>query len=366
MERSKKIVKISLLGILVNFLLAGFKAGVGILANSIAVILDAVNNLSDALSSVITIVGMKLSAKRPDKKHPFGHGRIEYFSAVLVALIVLVAGVGAFQEAVQKIINPEETEYSILTLVIIIVAVFVKFFFGRFVRRKGKELNSGSLVASGTDAISDAALSFSVFVGALVSYIWGINLEGYLGILIAIMIIRTAIEILREAIDDMVGIRADAGGVKKIKGTISEFREVEGVYDLAIHNYGPNKMIASAHIQVDDEMRAQEIHRLTRRIEFRIFEKYGIIMTIGIYAANEDGEFKEIRESVEQILSEYENVIQMHGFYVDDEYKIISFDLIFDFEEKEPEKKVLEIKKKLKKKYPKFETSIILDTDISE
>ena len=365
MERGKKIVKISVYGIIVNLILVIFKALVGIIANSISVILDAVNNLSDAFSSIVTIIGIKLSEKRPDKKHPFGHGRIEYLSAIIIATAVLVAGVISFKESIEKIITPTEANYSIITLTVIIVAVLVKLFFGRFVKRQGEKLNSGSLVASGVDAISDSAISFSVFIGAIISYFWHISLDGYLGILISVMIIKTALEIMKKGIDDMVGIRVDDKIVSQLKNIILKDKEVLGVYDVAVHNYGPNKMVASAHIQVDDELKAKEIHRLTRKISMQVFEKMGIAITIGIYASNEVDEFKRVRKSIDEILSEYKNLKEIHGFYVDEKKKTVSFDLVFKFDEKEPEKRRDEILEKLKKKYPQFKFSIILDSDIS-
>jgi cation diffusion facilitator family transporter len=366
MDRNKKIIKTSIWGIIVNLILVAFKAVVGIIANSIAITLDAVNNLSDALSSIITIIGTKLSNKRPDKKHPYGYGRIEYFSSVIIAIIILVAGLTSLKESVEKIINPESADYSIAALIIIIVAVFVKFFFGRYVKKQGKKLNSNSLVASGTDAISDSVLSLSTFVGAIISFIWHISLEGYIGIIISIIILKSAIEIFKDTINDMIGVRADAELTKELRDVVGSYKEVLGVYDLAIHNYGPNKMIGSVHIQVDDNMKAKEIHRLTRRIAIDVYSKLGIALTIGIYASNDLEAHKEIREYVGKVLSEYENIIQIHAFYVDEEYKTITFDLVFSFDEKEPEKRIDEILEKLKKKYKDYNFNIILDTDISD
>lgn len=366
MERAKKIIWISILGIIVNLILVAFKAVVGFVTNSIAIVLDAVNNLSDALSSIITIVGAKISAKRPDKKHPFGHGRVEYFSSIIIAIIVLAAGLTSLKESFEKVVNPEMAEYSITSLVIIIVAVFVKFFFGRYVRAQGKKLNSGSLVASGTDALSDAVLSFSTFVGALISFFWHISLEGYLGLVISLVIIKTAIEILRETVDHLIGVRADKKLTTKIKKAISSNENVLGVYDLAVHNYGPNKIVASAHIQLDDNLNVRDVHRLTRRIEVDIYNKFGIILTLGVYASNDTGEFKEMRNYIFDLAKNYKNIIEIHGFYVDEEFKEVSFDLIFNFDEEKPEKCVDEIKKNLKEKYPDFNFSIILDADISD
>lgn len=366
MERAKKIIKISILGIAVNLILVAFKAVVGFVTNSIAIILDAVNNLTDAMSSIITIVGAKLSAKRPDKKHPFGHGRVEYFSSVIIAIIILAAGVTSFKESLEKIINPEPAEYSVASLIIIAVAVLVKFFFGRFVKGQGKKLNSSSLTASGIDAISDSVLSLSTFVAAVISLVWGLSLEGYLGLIISVVIIKTAIEILKETVDHLIGIRADKKLTNKIKKTINSNDAVLGVYDLAIHNYGPNKIIASAHVQLDDNLTVKDVHRLTRKIEVDIYNKFGIILTLGVYASNDTGEYRAIKDYIQKTIKDYGNIIEMHGFYVDEEEKQISFDLIFSFDEEKPEKSVEEIKKNLEAKYPEFGFSIILDADISD
>ncbi len=365
-DRNTQIIKISIQGILVNLVLVLFKGTVGFLANSLSIVLDAVNNLSDALSSIITIIGTKLSEKRPDKKHPFGYGRIEYFSSVIIAVIVLLAGITSFKESFEKLIHPTLADYSPVSLLIIIVAVFVKFFFGKYVRKQGELYNSGSLIASGTDAISDSFLSLSTFVGALVSYFAHVSLEGPLGLIISVMIIKTAIEILKDTVDDMIGVRTDGELTREIKKTINGYPEVQGVYDMALHNYGPNKIIGTAHIQLDDRLKARDIHLLTRRIEVDIYERYGIVMTLGIYASNDSKEYRSIRQGINEILGEYETILQMHGFYVDEENKTVTFDLIFSFDEEDPEKRVEEIRDKLQKKYPQYRFGIILDADISD
>lgn len=366
MERNKEIVKVSIQGIIVNIILVAFKSVIGLLTNSIAIILDAVNNLSDTLSSGITIVGMKLSAKKPDKEHPYGHGRIEYIASVLIAIIVLLAGVSSLKESIMKVINPEEATYTIPSLIIILVGVFVKFFFGRYVKNKGKALNSGSLIASGVDAISDSVISFSTFVAAIVSFVWHFSIEGYLGIVISVLILKTAIEILKDSINEVIGIRADSETTNKIRERILKYDDVQGVFDLTIHNYGPNKIIATAHIQVDDDMTAKEIHRLTRNILMDMYNEFGIIITIGIYASNDKGEYKKIKDYLNKTISEYENILQVHGFYVDEELKNISFDIIFNFEEERKEEIVDQIKGKLKEKYPDYDYNVIIDLDFSD
>ena len=366
MNRDKQIIKVSYIWIITNIVLVVFKAIVWFLSNSIAIILDAVNNLSDVVSSVITIIWTKLSAKKPDKEHPYWHGRIEYFASVIIAVIVLVAWLVALKESIEKIITPEDTNYTTITLIVVIIAVFVKFFLWKYVKNQWKKLNSGSLIASGTDAISDGFISLSTFIWALISIFFGIWLEGYLWVIISFFIIKAAYEILKDTINEMIWIRADWELTKKIRTKIQSFEWVLGVYDLALHSYWPNKVVWTAHIQVNDEMTAKELHRLTREITVDIYTHMGIIMTIWVYASNDSWEYWEIKNTLSEILKKYDKILQMHWFYVDESMKTISFDVIFDFEEEHPEKVLKEIRKEMKKKYPDYDYAAIIDTDISD
>lgn len=367
MDRNKTIIKTSILGIIVNILLVIFKATIGLIVNSIAIVLDAVNNLSDALSSIITIIGTKLAGKAPDKKHPFGHGRIEYFSSLIIGTLVLIAGLTSAKESVEKIINPAKADYTTVSLIIIAVAVVVKFFFGKYVKKTGEKINSQSLIASGTDAFMDSVLSLTTLIAAIISLVWGISLEGYLGVIISIIIIKSSIEIMRETINSIIGERADPELTKKLKDKVNEIEEVHGVYDVILHNYGPTEIIGSIHIQVDDDMTAKEIHKLTRKIQMLIYSELGITLTVGIYASNNSSkEFAEIKNELTNIIKNYKEIIQMHGFYVDEETNMISFDLIIDFNAESKEQIRDEVVKQLKEKYPKYNYYVILDSDFSD
>ena len=200
-KREKEVVKTSIISIISNIVLAGFKAFVGFLANSIAIISDAVNNLSDALSSTITIIGTKLAGKAPDKKHPYGYGRIEYMTSLIVSGIVLYAGITAMVESIKKIIHPETPNYSTITLIILVAGIIVKFILGIYVKKKGKEVNSDSLVASGSDAFNDAIISISVFASAIIYMIFKISLEAHVGIILSIFIIKAGLELIKESVD---------------------------------------------------------------------------------------------------------------------------------------------------------------------
>lgn len=366
-NREKIIVRTSVYGILVNLLLVGFKATVGIIAGSIAIVLDALNNLTDMLSSVVTIVGAKLAGRSPDKEHPYGHGRIEYVSTLIVGLIVLTAGVTAIVEAVPKIFHPELPDYSWITILVVGVAVLVKFFFGRFVKKTGEQIKSGSLVASGTDAIMDSVLSFGTLVGIAVSMIWGVSIDGWIGTLIAIFIIKASIEMLGEGWLDVVGRRVDSDLAKKIKADICRFEGVNGAYDLSLHNYGPSEVIGSIHVQVPDKMTAREIHKLTRDITTKVFLKYGIILTIGIYAENiESKENKEIYAKIKEIEEEYAEILQVHGFYVDEDDGVVAFDLVMDYQCKDRNAIRSQVVRKMKASFPRYKFMVTLDADVSD
>lgn len=366
-SRENAIVRTSLIGIGANMLLATFKAIVGLAANSIAVILDAVNNLSDALSSVITILGAKYASKKPDKKHPLGHGRAEYLSATIVSALVLYAGFASLIESVKKIIAPEKPDYTFLSLAIIAVAVVVKILLGTYVKKAGEKLNSASLVASGSDASFDAIISFSVLVSAIISMLFHINLEAWLGVVISGFIIKSGIEMLLETVDELLGARVDADTVREIRQTILQNEpEVSGVYDVILHSYGPDKLIGSAHIEVPDTMSINELDSLERRIADRVAKEHGIFLVgIGIYSRNTgNDEAAQIREQITKIITAHDGVLQVHGFKIDLEAKSISFDVILDFEVEDRNALFMEIVSEVHEAFPEYQLVPTLDLDI--
>lgn len=332
MERNQRIIRTSIIGILVNVVLVLFKMAVGFFSNSIAVILDAVNNLGDALSSVITIIGTRLSGRAPDKKHPYGYGRIEYLTSVLISVIVLVAGLTALRESVGKLLHPEAASYSVLSLVILAVGVVAKFLCGRYVKSVGEQIHADALVASGSDAYFDSILSFSTLVAAIISVCWGISLEGILGVVISIIILKAGLGMLIDTLDSIIGVRTDKELAESLKAKVNSFPQVLGSYDLALHNYGPTQVIGSIHIEVEDSMTAKEIHRLSRRITEEVYTEFGILLTVGIYASNtSDEQALRMKAALREIVASRPEILQMHGFYADSEKKQAAFDLIVDF-----------------------------------
>ena len=366
-NRDKVIIRTSIIGILTNVLLAAFKAAIGIISNSIAVTLDAVNNLSDALSSIITIIGTKLAGKLPDRKHPLGYGRIEYLSAMIVSGIVLYAGITSAVESVKKIIHPEKPDYSIVSLVIIAVAVLVKIVLGRYVKAKGEQVNSGSLVASGSDAMFDAILSASVLVSAIIYKLSGLSLEAYVGVVIAAFIIKAGIEMMIETLNELLGSRADQEKTDRIKQLLTEDPEVRGAYDLIIYNYGPDKDLASVHLELPDTMTAREIDKLTRRLERKVYKETGVILAaVGLYSYNTGSDkAAEIQKDVHDRVMAHDWAFQVHGFYVDVEAKEMTFDVVMSFDIK-PMEGLQIIYREISEAYPDYRIHIAPDVDVSD
>ena len=367
MDREKTIVRTSITGIVANVLLAAFKAAVGVISNSIAVTLDAVNNLSDALSSVITIIGAKLGAKKPDKKHPLGYGRIEYLSSMIVAAIVLYAGITSLVESVKKVIHPEAADYGMVSLIIIAVAVIVKLILGSYVKKQGEKVNSGALIASGKDASFDAVLSASVLASAVVFLIWGISLEAYVGVIISIVIIKAGIEMMNETLNDIIGQRSDAEISRQIRQLINEEPEIRGAYDLTLFNYGPDKYYGSVHMELPDTMTIDEADLLTRRVQRKVFRETGVILTgIGVYSYNTTNvEAAVIRNNVQKTVLSHDWALQLHGFYVDTEKKTMHFDVVisFDIDYKEA---IDIMMKEIQEMYPDYSIQIVPDADIAD
>jgi cation diffusion facilitator family transporter len=368
-ERETAIVRTSAIGIAANVALAVFKAVVGILSNSIAVTLDAVNNLSDAISSIITIVGTKLSNKKADREHPFGHGRIEYITTTIIAAIIMYAGISSFIKSIQGIMDPVTPDYSPLSLVIIAVAVLVKIILGHYVRSVGNRVNSDTLIASGSDALFDATLSTSVLTAALIFIFTKISLEAYVGVIISVFIIKASIELLQGSIKEIIGMRPDAALSTLIYDIVKEDPDAEGVYDLIIHNYGPDRFVGSFHTEVLDTTSAIEIDTMTRRLSTEIYKQTSgkiIIAAIGIYARNTtDNRIVKMRTEVTEMALAHEGVLQVHGFIADIENQFMAFDTVIEFGY-DGKQIVHDIIHEVEAAYPDMNVSVLLDRDTSD
>ncbi len=367
-NREKTIVTTGIIGIVANVFLASFKALIGVAAHSTAMVLDAVNNFSDVLSSLVAIIGTKIASKKPDKKHPLGHGRVEYLAQMIIAALIIYAGLTAMIESVKKIINPVEPEHSALSLAIISVAIVVKIALGLFVRKQGKKVKSDLLMSSGTDALFDAILSTAVLVSAVILLVFKFNIEAYVSVAISLFILKAGLEIIFEAVDDMLGHRVEAEYTRKVKESVNSFDEVHGAYDIVLHNYGPERYLGSVHIEVDDTMTAHQIDALTRSITEKVYVDTGIILTaVGIYSNNSSDEhLMKMRNEIAGLVVDHKHILQIHGFYVDEERKKIVFDVVVDFDEQDREGLIAHIVGDVKEALPGYDVQVTIDNDISD
>lgn len=367
-SREKTIIKTSIVGIIANVFLAAFKAVIGLMVNSIAIVLDAVNNISDAGSSLITIVGTKLAAKEPDKKHPFGYGRIEYLSAMIISVIVLYAGITSLVESVKQILRPETPDYSTVSLIIVAVAVVVKILLGRYVKNVGVKVNSDSLINSGKDATLDSVISASTLLAAGIFLIFHVSLEAWLGVVISLVIIKSGIEMLRDTISQILGERNDAELVQSIRRTVTSFPDVRGAYDLVLNNYGPDTWNGSIHIEVPDTYSADRLDQLIREITMKVLQEHHVILTaIGVYSINtRDEEVIEAHKKVREIVFSHEHVKQLHGFYLLKDQKAMRFDIVISFDAKDRRAVYQEVLADVQRAFPDYTLQIAMDTDFSE
>lgn len=321
----------SVAGIVTNILLAILKYVAGMLSGSISVTADAINNLSDAGASIISLVGVKLSAKPADKGHPYGHGRVEYISALAVAFLVLLMGIELFKSSVNKIINPVPVKFSIVSLCILIFSIFAKLWLGFFNKKLGKKINSAPMMAVMKDCFSDCLATSVAAIAIIVSAFSDINIDGYLGIIVACFIFIAGFNILKETMADLLGKPADKEFVDEITNKIISYDKIVGVHDMIIHDYGPGRKFASAHAEVPSNEDIMEIHDVIDLIERDILNEFGMIISIHMDPIIVDDEkINALRQMTSSLVVEMCEEMSIHDFRVVDgpTHTNLIFDLI--------------------------------------
>ena len=362
-NRLKLIFKASVITILVNIGLGIFKAIVGVLSHSIAITMDAINNFTDAGSSFITILSSYFAAKSPDKKHPFGYGRTEYLGTLLIAIIILYAGITSLVESIKSIINPQAAEYSGVALFIISVAVVAKAALSLYVSSVGKKANSDSLMAAAKESIGDIAISIATLVAAIVYIYAHVSIEAWLGVIIAFVILKAGFEILQETISKILGTGGDVELVKNIKKAVSEFDEVIGAYDLVLHNYGPDTYHGSINIEIDHDKSVGEVYKVIHALQLRIMHEYNVILVFGMYAVDTDSpKMKDLRNYITTYTKSIPNIESFHAVYIDPDNNDIYCDFVVDYELKDWDKVKEDFIKYMHDKYPNSKTELVLET----
>jgi cation diffusion facilitator family transporter len=366
-QRERAIVRTSAIGIAANIALVIAKALVGLAAHSLAIVLDALNNLTDAASSIVTVIGIRLATKPADKEHPFGHGRIEYLSAMIVAAIVMGVGASSFIESLRKLMNPVPATYDGATLAVICLAIIVKLVLGLFFRRAGTSYKSDALVASGADALFDVLISCATLVSVLMMLIFHIDIDAYLGLGIALVIVRAGYQMFLSPLNRLLGTSQDMSIATEIQRDVADVPGVLGVYDVTLHNYGPENQMGTLNIGVKDSMSVHELGDLTHLITHMIQQRYGVNLTIGVHPVNVASPELVVMERRIASLSEcYEGVKEVHGIYIDPRDKDISLDVILDFDVTSGAQTAAAIQERLKKEYPDYKVQVDIDRDYGD
>ena len=321
----------SVTGIIVNLILAVAKYFAGVISGSISVTADAINNLSDAGSSIISLIGVKISAKPADKDHPYGHGRVEYISALAVSFVVLLMGIELFKSSVDKIANPVPVKFSWLSLIILVFSIVAKLWLGFFNRHLGKKINSAPMMAVMKDSFSDCLATGVALVAIIVSAFSDISIDGYLGIIVAGFIFLAGFNILRDTMADLLGKPADKAFTEEIENKILSYDKIVGVHDMIIHDYGPGRKFASAHAEVSSQDDIMEIHDIIDLAERDILNEYGLIISIHTDPiVTDDERINHLKEMTVNIVKEISEEMSIHDFRVVDgpSHTNLIFDLI--------------------------------------
>ena len=321
----------SITGIVVNVILAIIKYIAGILSGSISVTADAINNLSDAGSSIISLIGVKLSAKPADKDHPYGHGRVEYISALGVSFFVLLMGIELFKSSIDKIANPVPVKFNWVALIILLISIFMKLWLGFFNKKLGEKINSSPMIAVMKDSFSDCLATTVALVAIVVSAFSDINIDGYLGIIVAGFIFLAGFNILKDTMADLLGKPADKEITEQIENKLLSYDKIVGVHDMIMHDYGPGRKFASAHAEVSSKDDIMEIHDIIDLAERDIFNEFGIVISIHTDPiVTDDERINSLKDMTNDIIKEISDEMSIHDFRVVDgpTHTNLIFDLI--------------------------------------
>lgn len=354
-----------IVGILCNLVLCVFKFVVGTMSSSISITADAINNLSDMASNTVTIAGAKLSAKPVDKEHPFGHGRLEYISALAVSGLILLMGFELAKSSVEKIINPEPLKFSIVYIVVLSASILVKLWMAYFNARLYRETNNINLKTVRQDSLNDCIATLATIVSLVVSHFFGLEwIDGAIGLGVSVVILIGGIGIVKDIIGPLLGQAPDKQFVEDLEKTIMEPEMIVGVHDLIVHDYGPGRVIASAHAEVPSDVDIMEIHDVIDNVEKEIMKRFNTIICIHMDPiVVDDEEVERYRQMVTQVLNEYNSEYSFHDFRMvkGPTHTNLIFDLIVPFSDTDFKKISEDIKELFKKQDDTIELVMTLE-----
>lgn len=363
-DREGVVVTTSALGILVNLVLASIKVIVGTAVSSIAIVSEGINNATDSATALITIVGTKLSAKHPTEKHPFGYGRIEYLTSLVISVLILFTGFELLKSSIDLIFHPEEMSISYVTLVIVAVSALVKLLLGTFTIKEGKRVDSGSLVAVGLDCRNDSIVSVVTIATALVFLIFHVSLDAYAGILMSLIVLKAGIEVLKDTLGDLLGQAGEKELAKELYKIIRAEPIILNAADMMLHNYGPDAYSGSVNVEIDHEKSVGEVYAALHALQLKIMHEKNIVMVFGIYAVDQDHtESREMRKTISAFVRKQEHVISYHALYIDPDTNDIYVDLVVDYELEDWDALRAEFTAFMAEHYPENHLELVIETN---
>lgn len=352
------------LGIVVNLLIAAIKVILGLLASSIAIVSEGVNNASDALTSVLTLVGTKLAGKKPDKNHPFGYGRIEYLTSLIIAILILITGFEMLTSAVKLIFAPAEMDISYVALIAVAISAVIKFFLGVYTMKMGRKAGSGALEAVGLDCRNDSFVSVITILSAVVFLVFHISIDAYVGVLMSLLVLKAGIEVLKDTVSELLGRPGEAELASQLYQEIRATDGVLGAADMMLHNYGPEAYSGSVNIEIDHDKTVGEVYEVIHDLQLRIMHEHNVTMVFGIYAVDHDHqEVRRIRKDVAEYVRDHNHVHSFHAIYLDPHSNRLYCDLIVDYDLRDWEALRADFTAYMNKRYPENEVVLTIETE---
>lgn len=361
-RREAYIIAAAFIGIIINMMLVIFKLIVGYTSKSIAIVSDAVNNLTDALSSLITIISSKLANKRPDETHPYGHGRIEYISSLIISTFILVLGWEFLKSSIQTIRNPKEVVFNLKAIIILLIAILAKIYLVRYNKKIGKKTNSPALLATAKDAYSDVLVSSITVISAFISIFTDLKVDGYIGVIVSVFILYSGVELIKDTLNSIIGEKIDKNLAKSIYEYVENYNDIQQAHDLILNNYGPNRYIGSMNLTFLDTISIKEVSVVTAKLQNDILKEFGIYIVFGLYIKNtKDKKVIKDEEKIRSIVLKFKEVEGVHAFYILYEQKFIRFDIVINYEVENSKDLVDRIKEEINKEYVDYEILINVD-----
>ncbi len=353
------------IGLVSNLLLFVSKLLIGILSGSVSIMADAMNNLSDTVSSILTLVGFYISGKPADKEHPYGHERFEYISGMMVSVLITFVGFQFFTTSIDRIREPQSVSVTPIVLIVLVFSILIKVWQGVFYQRVSKKINSNTLVAASKDSFNDVYTTITVLVSAGIEGATGLRIDGYVGLLIACYIIYSGLQLIREFIDELMGLRPDQGQIDLMKDYLSAVPEIVGYHDLLIHQYGPNKTFASVHIEIDDRWNLTMAHERIDEIEYKFRKQLGVDLVCHIDPVNLYDQTQQlIHQEIKKMVKSFEAELKVHDIRTlkHGEEEMILFDLVVPAKFKLSEKEITdEIQRETLEKMGNYKVKITFD-----